>query len=105
MPDCVFCKIVSKEIPSKQEYEDEYCVVFHDIHPRAKIHLLIVPKKHIATMKEVTIMDEAMLGRLLVVAANTAKKFQLDAYRLLISTGKEAGQEVLHIHLHLMSPL
>ena len=56
-------------------------------------------------MKEVTIMDEAMLGRLLVVAANTAKKFQLDAYRLLISTGKEAGQEVLHIHLHLMSPL
>lgn len=105
MPDCVFCKIVSKEIPSKQEHEDEYCVVFHDIHPRAKTHLLIVPKKHLATMKDATIEDEPMLGRLLKVAADTAKKLQLEAYRLLISTGKEAGQEIMHVHLHLMSPV
>lgn len=105
MPDCVFCKVISKEIPSKKEYEDGLCIVFHDIHPRTETHLLVVPKKHLATMKDVTLEDEAMLGHLLKVAADIAKKFQLDAYRLLISTGKEAGQEIFHVHLHLMSPI
>ena len=101
--DCIFCKIITKEIPSKQEYEDEACVVFHDIHPRAKVHLLIVPKKHLSTMKDVTREDELVLGRMLRIASDIAKKFNLEDYRLLISTGKKAGQEVFHVHLHLMS--
>lgn len=101
--DCVFCKIVAKEIPSKVEHEDEHCLAFHDINPRAKTHLLIIPKKHIATMKDVEESDEALLGRMMKLSSDLAKKFNLEDYKLLISTGKGAGQEVFHLHLHLMS--
>jgi histidine triad (HIT) family protein len=101
--DCIFCKIVAKEIPSKQEYEDDLCMAFHDINPRAKTHLLIIPKKHVSTMKDVSPDDEAALGRMLKTSSDLAKKFNLENYRLLISTGKGAGQEVFHVHLHLMS--
>jgi len=103
MLDCVFCKIVAKQIPSKLEHEDDLCIAFHDINPRAKNHLVIIPKKHIATMKDITADDEATLGRMMKVASDLAKKFNLEDYRLLISTGKGAGQEVFHVHLHLMS--
>lgn len=103
MSDCVFCKIVAGEIPSKAEHDDALCMAFHDINPRAKKHLLIIPKKHIATMKDVSSDDEATLGRMLLVASDLAKKHAMNDYRLLISTGKGAGQEVFHIHLHLMS--
>ena len=78
-------------------------MAFHDINPRAKTHLLIIPKKHIATMKEVQASDEATLGRMLATASDLAKKHNLEDYKLQISTGKAAGQEVFHIHLHLMS--
>lgn len=101
--DCIFCKIVKKQIPSKQEYEDELCMAFHDINPRAQTHLLIIPKKHISTMKDVSADDEDTLGRMLKTASDLGKKFNLENYKLLISTGKGAGQEVFHIHLHLMS--
>ncbi len=103
MNDCVFCKIIAKEIPSKLEHEDDLCVAFHDINPRAKKHILIIPKKHIGTMKDVTAEDEPTLGRMLMVASELAKKHGMNDYRLLISTGKGAGQEVFHVHLHLMS--
>jgi histidine triad (HIT) family protein len=104
MESCIFCKIINKEIPTnKLEHEDNLCMAFHDINPRAKIHLLIIPKKHISSMKEVEISDEIILGRMLTVASNLAKKHKLDDYKLLMSTGKKAGQEVFHIHLHLMS--
>ncbi len=103
MNDCIFCKIVAKQIPSKLEYEDDLCMAFHDINPRAKTHLLIIPKKHIETMKEIGVEDEALLGRMMKVASDLAKKFDLNDYRLLISTGKGAGQEVFHVHLHLLS--
>lgn len=103
MSDCVFCKIVSKEIPSSLEHEDDLCMAFPDINPRAKKHLLIIPKKHIPTMKDVSPEDEGVLGRMLAVASDLAKKHGMNDYRLLISTGKGAGQEVFHVHLHLMS--
>lgn len=101
--DCIFCKIVAKEIPSRLEYEDELCMSFHDIHPRAKTHLLIIPKRHFATMKDMEATDEPTLGRMMKVASDLGKKFNLGAYRLLISVGKEAGQEIFHVHLHVMS--
>jgi histidine triad (HIT) family protein len=101
--DCVFCKIINKEIPSKQEYEDDLCLAFHDINPRSKTHILVVPKKHIPTMKEVEDNDKDIMGNMLIIAKNLAKKFNLEDYKILISTGKKGGQEVFHVHLHLMS--
>lgn len=103
MEECVFCKIVNKEIPAKTEYEDEYCMAFHDINPRAKTHILIIPKKHIPTVKDLDDKDEVVMGRLITVAKKMAAKFGLNDYKLLISVGKGAGQEIFHIHLHLMS--
>jgi len=102
--DCVFCKIITKKIPSKLEYEDEFCIAFHDINPRASKHLLIVPKKHIATLNEMEDIDETIMGRLIKVARDVAKKMGMASYKLLMSVGKEAGQEVFHLHLHVMSP-
>lgn len=103
MDDCIFCKIVAKQIPSKTEHEDDLCMAFHDINPRAKKHLLIVPKKHISTMKDVSVEDEPTLGRMMKVASDLAKNHGMEDYKLMISTGKGAGQEVFHVHLHLMS--
>ena len=102
-PNCVFCKIINKEIPAKVEFEDDLVLCFHDINPRAKTHLLIIPKKHIPTAKDIQEVDQEVMGRMLVVASEMGKKFNLEDYRLLISVGKKAGQEVFHIHLHLMS--
>ncbi len=102
--ECIFCKIISKQIPGKIEYEDEFCIAFPDINPRAKIHLLVVPKKHIATLADMEDIDEATMGRLIRVARDLAKKFGLQSYKLLMSVGKEAGQEIFHLHLHVMSP-
>lgn len=101
--NCIFCKIINREIPAKIEYEDDLCMCFHDINPRAKTHLLIIPKRHIKTAKEIEKADEAALGRMLKIASDMGKKFGLENYRLLISVGEKAGQEVFHIHLHVMS--
>ena len=101
--DCVFCKIIAKEIPAKIEYQDDLCTAFHDIHPRAKTHLLIIPNKHISTIKDLDDSDEVIMGRLITVSRDLGKKFGLDDYRLQISVGPKAGQEVFHVHLHLMS--
>ncbi len=100
---CIFCKIISKEIPSKLEHEDDLCVAFHDIHPRARVHLLVIPKKHMETLKDMEIADEKTLGRMMKVASDLAKKFNLEDYKLLMSVGKKAGQEIFHAHLHVMS--
>ena len=78
-------------------------MAFHDINPRAKTHLLIIPKKHLETMRDATQADEPTLGRMLTTASSLAKKHNLEDYKLQISTGKAAGQEVFHVHLHLMS--
>ena len=101
--DCIFCKIIDHQVPSEVEYEDDICLVFHDIQPKAPLHLLIIPKKHIATLKELEKNDEAVVGRMMKVAQAMGEKFDLKSYKLLMNVGKEAGQIVFHIHLHLMS--
>ena len=101
MSDCLFCKISSSEFGTEFVFEDDECVVFNDIHPKAKTHLLIVPKKHIdsvATMKD---GDEHVVGHLIHIAKIVAKKLNLKAYNLQINVGQEAGQSIFHIHLHL----
>jgi histidine triad (HIT) family protein len=102
--DCIFCKIANKEIPAKIEYEDDFCISFHDINPRAAVHLLVIPKKHIPTLKDLEPEDEKIAGKLIMAAQKVAKKLNLESYKQLKSVGKAAGQEVFHIHLHVMSP-
>jgi len=103
MTDCIFCKIANKEIPSTIEYEDDLCMIFHDINPAAKIHLLVIPKKHIPTIADLEPEDEKLVGHMIGKARDIAKKLKINGYRLLYRVGKEGGQEVFHIHMHLMS--
>ncbi len=102
---CVFCQIINKEIPSEIVYEDDEIIAFNDINPHAKTHVLIVPKKHIDTIKDLKEdeADEVLVGKMVVVARNIAKEKKLDGYQLLFNVGKSAGQIIFHIHLHLMS--
>jgi histidine triad (HIT) family protein len=101
--DCLFCKIAAKEIPAKMVYEDPEIFAFEDIGPQAPTHLLICPRKHIASLNEAGGGDEAVLGRLQTVATKLAKERNLaDGYRTVINTGPDAGQSVLHLHLHLL---
>ena len=101
--DCIFCKIISKEIPSKLIHEDEWSIAFPDINPQAPTHLLIVPKQHIAKMAESHPEDTALLGHLLSMARQISSKSKLNDYRIVINNGSEAGQTVWHLHLHLLS--
>jgi len=102
--DCVLCKIADKQIPTKILLENQYCLAFNDIKPRAKIHVLVIPKKHIPTVNDLTPEDEIIMGNMLLIAKDITKKLNLLSYKLLISVGKEAGQEIFHIHMHIMSP-
>jgi histidine triad (HIT) family protein len=105
MSDCLFCKIVAGTIPSKTVYEDELCLAFHDINPQAPIHVVIVPRKHIATLNDVTLNDRVIAGNLMFAAANIAKTLGFDeaGYRVALNTNKDAGQTVFHIHLHVLA--
>lgn len=100
MTDCIFCKIATGDIPSKKVYEDEEVIVFHDIHPIAPVHLLIVPKLHVASLIDCTGQHAALLGRLLLLAPKLAAEQGLDGFRTMINTGKSGGQEVFHLHIH-----
>ncbi len=103
-PECIFCQIIAHELPSKIEYQDEWVTAFHDIHPIAPVHLLIVPNKHIASVNAVTPDDEAMLGHMFTVARELAAKMGVAerGYRLLVNTGEHAGQVIFHLHMHLV---
>jgi histidine triad (HIT) family protein len=101
--DCIFCKIVDKQIPANIEYEDDLCMIFHDINPIAKTHLLIIPKKHIATIADLKPEDEKLVGHMVGKARDIAKERGIDGYKLSFNVGKGGGQEVFHIHLHLIS--
>lgn len=103
MEDCVFCKIIDKQIPTEVLYEDDICMIFPDINPAAKTHLLIIPKKHIPTIADLEPADESTVGHMIGKARDIAKKRNIDGYKLLFRVGKGGGQEVFHIHLHLMS--
>jgi len=104
MNDCIFCKIINKEIPAKIEFESEKIIVFHDINPKAPVHLLIVPKKHIGNVSDLSEIDKSLGGELLFTAKKMAEKFGISAsgYRLVVNNGKGAGQEVPHLHIHLL---
>ena len=102
--NCIFCRIIAGEIPSKKAYEDELAFAFHDINPQAPTHVLIVPKKHIASLNEASKDDQALLGHLTLVASKLADQLGIVAggYRTVINTGAGAGQSVWHIHVHLL---
>lgn len=100
----IFSKIIAKEIPADIVYEDDLVLAFKDINPQAPVHILIIPKKEISTVNDVTAEDEAALGRLFVVAAKIAKEQEIDesGYRLMVNVNKDGGQEVFHLHMHLL---
>ncbi|MDQ5899742.1 MAG: histidine triad family protein [Pseudomonadota bacterium] len=102
--DCIFCKIIKKELPADIVYQDETIIAFNDRHPCAPIHQLIVPKKHIATLNDLTEDDTLLAGNMLQVARHLAKKAQItqSGYRAVFNCNKDGGQEVFHLHLHLL---
>ena len=106
-PNCIFCKIVAGQIPSKKVHEDEDMLVFHDIAPWAPVHFLMVPKAHIASMAQVGPEHEALLGRMMTLAPRLAQEQGCNPYpdggfRIVVNTGAEGGQEVHHLHVHVM---
>ena len=103
MDDCIFCRIVRGEIPSRKIYEDDDLFAFHDIHPAAPVHFMIIPKKHIASLMDVTETDQAVLGRILLKANDIARGEGLkEGFRTVINTGRIGNQEVYHLHVHII---
>lgn len=102
--DCLFCKIISGEIPSKKVYEDDSVYAFYDIAPMAPVHVLIVPKQHIASVNEVTAENSAVISHIYEVVAKLAKELGIadDGYRVVTNCGANAGQTVFHLHFHLL---
>ena len=102
--ECIFCRIVSGEVPGDIVYQDEELLAFRDIHPQAPTHILIIPKSHIASMTDLTEEHQAIIGRLILLAKELAEKEGISAsgYRLSVSTGTDGGQLVPHIHFHLL---
>lgn len=101
---CIFCKIANHEIPSDIVYEDEDIIAFHDINPLAPVHILIIPKKHFSSMNDVLEGDTMLVGKMMVKAKMIAQDLQIDekGYKMLIRVGEHGGQEVGHLHLHLI---
>ena len=103
MSDWLFCKIVAGEIPADKVYEDEQTVVFKDINPKADVHLLMIPKKHIHSLNEVSKEDDAVMSHMLHLLPTLAKQQGLDdGFRTIINTGKGGGQIIFHLHIHLL---
>ena len=104
MSQCVFCDIIAGIRPSQQLYTDEQVTAFRDIHPAAPTHILVVPKKHIASVNDLTVEDEPLVGHLFSVARQIAEQegIRETGYRLIVNTGPHAGQAVYHLHLHVL---
>lgn len=104
MSDCIFCKIAEKKIPAKIVYEDDRAIAFDDVAPQAPVHTLVIPKKHVATVLDITSEDHGLVGHLFKVAAAIAKEKGIaeNGFRLVMNTNADAGQSVFHIHLHLL---
>lgn len=101
MSDCIFCKIIAGEIPSRKVYEDDEVFAFHDIHPFARVHFMIIPKLHVASLVDTASEHQALLGKILLLAPRLAKEQGLETgFKTLINTGRGGGQEVFHIHVH-----
>lgn len=104
MTDCIFCKIADKKIPAERLYEDDLVMAFKDVRPIVPVHILIIPKEHIESIADLKEQHEALVGRLVMVAKNLAEKLEIagDGYKLLFRVRHNGGQEVPHIHLHLL---
>lgn len=103
MSDCLFCKIVRGEIPCNKVYEDELILAFHDIFPQREVHILVIPKSHIASLADASLVDEMVLGRILAKAGEiAADNGSPDGFRLIINTGRVGMQEVPHLHAHIV---
>lgn len=100
--DCLFCKILKKEIPSKIRYEDDKFLAFDDISPKAKTHILVIPKKHIHSVAALDKSDEQLLGELIITAKKIAANEKLPSYRLVTNSGRDAGQAIDHLHIHIL---
>jgi histidine triad (HIT) family protein len=102
-PNCIFCKIVAGQIPARKVHEDDELLAFHDIHPWAPVHILIIPKLHIASLYEAEPAHDALLGRMLGLAPRLMRQLGVhDGFRTVVNTGPNGGQEVYHLHLHAM---
>ena len=104
MSDCIFCKITRGESPARVLYRDEQVTAFHDLHPAAPIHILVVPNRHINSLNDLTQQDEQLTGHMAFVAKQLAKEQGIheNGYRLILNTGAHGGQTVFHMHLHLL---
>jgi histidine triad (HIT) family protein len=101
--DCLFCKIIAGSIPANRVYEDEWCIGFPDINPQAPVHLLLVPKTHIASQAKAREEHQPLFGHLMLTAAELARSQKLEkGYRVVVNTGDDGGQTVHHLHLHLL---
>ena len=101
MTDCIFCKIINGDFGTEFVYENEHAVVFKDINPMADTHLLVVPRLHVESLNELN--DKELLGELMMTIKNTTQKLGIKSYKTVINTGKEAGQEVFHLHIHILA--
>lgn len=103
MNECIFCKIVTQEIPAKLIFSNDEIIAFNDIRPKADVHILVIPKRHIVNLMEVSLADSQLLGNMLVIANQLAMEHGLqDGYRIQINNGNQGGQEVYHLHLHVV---
>lgn len=105
MEDCLFCKIIKGEIPCNKVYEDTEILAFYDINPAAPIHILVIPKKHIKSLAQLEKDDEVIIGKIYGVINQIAedKGFKQDGYRVIVNCGKNGGQEVMHLHFHILA--
>lgn len=103
MTDCIFCKIVGGEIPSKKVYEDEFVYAFNDLEPQAPVHVLVIPKKHISNVDEIKEEDKELIGHIYLSISKIAKDFGLEkGYRVVVNNKEHGGQSVNHLHFHLL---
>ena len=102
-PECLFCKIIKGEIPSKKAYEDDLCYAFYDIDPQAPIHFLVIPKAHIRSCAEVTGGNSALVGHMFQVIAKVTKELGITDFRVVSNCGQQAGQSVPHLHFHVLA--
>lgn len=101
MTDCIFCKIVAGEIPSTKVYENDYVIAIKDLNPKAKVHVLVIPKAHVENLNELE--DEKTMAEILKAVKEVAKIMHAKSYRVHVNTGKEEGQVVMHLHFHVLS--
>ena len=102
-PDCIFCKIVRGEIPSRKVHEDEHILAFHDVRPQAPVHFLMIPKEHVPTLYDTDLSHQPALGRILALAGPLARKEgATDGFRTVVNTGRVGHQEVYHVHMHVL---